>query len=92
MLQAARWYEDQSAGLGFRLFNKVYVAVDEIPSWPDTAPPVPGWDKQPTLRSKRLQTFPYRVIYYVTDTQIVVVAYAHTRREASYWQHRIGLT
>ena len=89
LLEAARWYESQSIGLGFRLFEAVDAAIDEILTWPDAAPIVSGLTGQPVLRSKRVQTFPYRAIYFVTDTQIVIVAYAHVRREAGYWQHRV---
>lgn len=33
--------------------------------------------------------FPYRIVYYVTDTSIVILAYAHQRRQPDYWQHRL---
>jgi len=87
--EAARWYENQSAGLGFKLFDAVDAAVDEILSWPEAAPIVPGRNGQSALRSKRVQRFPYRVIYFVKDEQIVIVAYAHARRKAGYWRHRV---
>ena len=49
----------------------------------------PGWDEEPVVRSKRVRVFPYRVLYYLTDTSVVIVAYAHTRRKPRYWQHRL---
>ena len=33
--------------------------------------------------------FPYRVIYYLTDTGVVIVVYAYNRRTPGYWQHRL---
>lgn len=32
------------------------------------------------------QTFPYTIIYRVTDTTVVVLAAAHQRREWGYWR------
>lgn len=42
-----------------------------------------------TVRSARVGVFPYRIVYYVTDTSIVILAYAHQRRQPDYWQHRL---
>lgn len=33
--------------------------------------------------------FPYRVLYYLTDTSFVILAYAHNRRKPKYWDHRL---
>lgn len=33
--------------------------------------------------------FPFRVLYYVTDTSIVVLAYAHHRRHPDFWKSRV---
>lgn len=41
------------------------------------------------VRSASVKVFPYRVIYYLTDTSVVIVAYAHNRRKPDYWQHRL---
>jgi hypothetical protein len=30
------------------------------------------------------------VLYYLTDTSVVIVAYAHARRKPGYWRHRIS--
>ncbi len=57
--------------------------------WPLSAPAYPGWEGTPLVRSMRVRDFPYRVMYYVTDTTIVVLAYVHNRRMPGYWRHRI---
>ena len=64
-------------------------AVLGVLDWPRAAPVFPGWDEEPVVRSKRVRVFPYRVLYYLTDTSVVIVAYAHTRRKPRYWQHRL---
>lgn len=32
---------------------------------------------------------PYGVVYYATDSEIVIVAYAHEKRRPGYWKHRV---
>jgi len=89
-LQAAiRWYENEQAGLGARFLDTIDLAVSDIVTWPNAAPQVPGWHGAPLLRTKRVPVFPYRIIYYATDTQVVIVAYAHQRRRAGYWLDRL---
>ena len=34
--------------------------------------------------------FPYRIVYYVTESDIVIVAFMHNRRGPGYWMGRIG--
>lgn len=34
--------------------------------------------------------FPYRVVYLVHEDELVIVAYAHDRREPGYWDRRMG--
>lgn len=56
---------------------------------PEAWPPVSGGDRKPIVRRKGVAGFPYGVIYYTTDSEIVIVAYAHERRHPGYWKHRI---
>ena len=87
--EAAFWYDDERAGLGTDFYDAVDEAIAYIRDCPEAAPVFPGWDEEPTIRSKRVRTFPYRVIYYVTGTTIMIVAYSHNRRRPGYWQHRL---
>ena len=29
------------------------------------------------------------LLYYLTDAEVVIVAYAHNRRKPRYWEHRL---
>ncbi|SJM60896.1 hypothetical protein [Gulosibacter sp. 10] len=40
-------------------------------------------------RSRSVRVFPYRVLYYFTDTGVMIVAYAHHRHGPGYWRHRL---
>ncbi len=41
------------------------------------------------IRSRSVARFPYDIIYFVTDEEIVIVAYASEKREPSYWVNRL---
>lgn len=87
---AANWYDDEQPGLGDDFYDAIDEALQSILDWPLSAPVFPGWDDTPEVRTMAVHVFPYRVMYYVTDTSIVVLAYAHHRRKPGYWQHRLG--
>lgn len=88
-LDAVDYYDRQRAGLGSELIERFDLAVKEIEEAPEAWPMVPDWDSQPVVRSHRVQTFRYRVVYYVRDDKVIIVAYAHTSREPGYWRHRV---
>lgn len=83
------WYDDQSPGVADELESSVAATVSRVLAWPTAAPIFPNWDREPTVRSRRVVGFPYRVIYYLTDAELVIVAYAHQRRKPRYWEHRL---
>lgn len=87
--EAAKWYDDEVRGLGDDFITAIDEALRHIVEWPLAAPAFPGWDETPPIRHAQVRAFPYRVVYYVSDTSIVIVAYAHQRREPGYWQHRL---
>lgn len=88
-LDAVRYYHGERAGLGDDLVERFRVAVRDIVDSPDAWPPVPGWDEDPLIRSRRVGVFPYRVVYYLRGDEVVILAYAHDRRRPGYWRHRI---
>ncbi|MBN9613833.1 MAG: type II toxin-antitoxin system RelE/ParE family toxin [Actinobacteria bacterium] len=87
---AANWYEDQQIGLGDDFAELVEEAIDLILEWPRIAPIFPGWDREPVVRAQAVSRFPYRVLYYLTDQDVVILAVAHNRRKPGYWTSRIG--
>lgn len=86
---AANWYDDEQPGLGHDFYDAIDDALQHMLDWPFSAPVFPGWQDAPQVRSMRVRVFPYRVLYYVTDTSIVILAYAHHRRKPGHWQHRL---
>lgn len=86
---AVEWYEARESGLGISLVGHATAARQSIAEWPNAWPMFPGWDREPVVRSKRLDVFPYRVVYFVDMDELVILAYAHERLSPGYWLHRL---
>jgi len=83
----ANWYGDPATGQ--ELLDAAREARQSIAAMPNAWPPVRDWDREPVVRRKRVTGFPYGVIYYVNDIEVVIVAYAHEKRLPGYWKHRL---
>jgi len=89
-LAATRWYGDRQAGLGIQLNTAVQDTVDSIVSWPESAPIWPGWNRLPVVRAVHLPDhWPYRIVYFVDDTTLWVIAVAPDKRLPEYWKSRV---
>jgi plasmid stabilization system protein ParE len=84
------WYDDRQTGLGDRFETEVLGAVDESAGTPQAWPVWPGWDREPLVRSKGVSDFPHRVVYFVRDDTLIVVAVAHAKRKPGYWRDRVA--
>lgn len=85
---AIRWYEQERAGLGSLLLDRAEQARRDIAGWPDASPPARTLGDGTVLRSKAIHGFPYRIIYTVEPAGVLILAYAHERREPGFWAHR----
>ncbi len=88
-LDAVRYYETTEAGLGDEFDIEVAKAVGDIQWKPDAWPKFPGWDRLPVVRSRKVDVFPYRVVYFVRDDELLIVAFAHQSRRPGYWKQRV---
>ena len=79
--EAMAFYEQQSPGLESDLLIAVEQAVERIQEHPQIAPLY----KETTLRSFKLQRFPYAVFYTELEKDIWIVAIAHEKRRPDYW-------
>ncbi len=86
------WYDAREFGLGERLEIAVRAAIDAAVDSPDSWAVWPGWQREPVVRSKRVDDFPYRVVYFVHDDLLMVVAVAHAKRRPGYWRERVAST
>jgi|SRR5206468_11166286 len=80
---AARWYEDERAGLAERFVSDVDRTFARIREWPLQFPTVSG-----DIRRALLHTFPYAVYFRASDEMVVVLAVLHLRRNPRVWRAR----
>lgn len=86
---AANWYDDEQPGLGTDFYDAVDDALRRILERPASAAIFPGWQGTLEVRSMHVRRFPYRVLYYITETTIVILAYSNEHRRPGYWQDRL---
>lgn len=85
------WYDDRDPAVGSRFVEAIRAAIDSMVEDPAAWPILPGWDREPIVRSRGVSGFPYRVVYFVWDDVLTIVAVAHAKRRPGYWQSRVGL-
>lgn len=86
---AIDWYDERELGLGDRFEVHVLGAVDDSAGTPEAWPVWPGLDIQPVVRSKGVTDFPFRVVYFLDDDLLMIVAVAHSKRRPGYWRERV---
>lgn len=74
-LDAQAWYEARATGLGLEFARAVEVAVSRLLRSPLAFPVVDG-----ELRSLATRRFPYSLIYYASDDEVVISSPSRTRR------------
>jgi plasmid stabilization system protein ParE len=84
MNEAAKYYQSKTAGLGIDYLSEVERAVASITQSPTTWPEV-----ERELRRRLVRRFPFGILYYVDQKEIVIVAVAHLRRKPGYWKKRL---
>ncbi|MGI8521886.1 MAG: type II toxin-antitoxin system RelE/ParE family toxin [Nocardioidaceae bacterium] len=83
------WYDEREDGVGARFEVAVREAIDAAVDSPESWAVWPGWDREPMVRSKGVGGFPYRVVYFVDDDLLTIVAIAHAKRRPGYWRERL---
>lgn len=83
------WFEGREIGLGERCDGAVRSAIKDAVLSPEAWPKWQGWDREPAVRSRAVDKFPYRVVYFVADELVIVLAVAHEKRRPGYWRDRV---
>lgn len=84
-----QWYENESVGLGDRLWAEIQGILSLIAEFPSIGETVRHLDVREIVRRAPLRHFPFRVVYREYIEYIEVVALAHTSREPRYWRSRL---
>jgi plasmid stabilization system protein ParE len=88
LFEAMMYYEDRRQGLGADFYDRVAETMRNIGEYPLQFPIYEGQRSSREFRRARVARFPYIVVYETRETEILVVAVAHTSRDAGYWEHR----
>lgn len=85
---AIAWYDQGGQNRGVAFEAAVNGIIDRCLEWPGSAAvvPVPGSERD--FRHARVPRSHYRVVYYIADDILTVVAIAHERRLPLYWADR----
>jgi plasmid stabilization system protein ParE len=83
--EAVHWYETQQISLGGKLFDAVADAVNLIQRHPGIGKPV---SRKSQTRQLLVEGFPFQIVYYLTESEIAIVAVAHAKRRPGYWKNR----
>jgi plasmid stabilization system protein ParE len=82
--EAAAWYEQRRRGLSSDFITVVDAAIRTVHRYPFRYPLI---FKQ--ARHLVLKGFPYSIIFFVTDDEVVIVSCFHERRAPRDWQDRL---
>lgn len=85
---AIRWYEQERPGLGAEFESAVDVALSLLESDPIPSVPALGVPGRRGVRRLVLRRFPFDVVFTLSPSKALVVAFAHHSRRPGYWQHR----
>ncbi|NOT61931.1 MAG: type II toxin-antitoxin system RelE/ParE family toxin [Acidobacteria bacterium] len=83
MDDAYDWYELQNPGLGATFQQAVLTSLRKIQQHPFSYQVI--YDE---TRHAPLNRFPYVLLYFVTDTTVVITACFHDKRDPNIWQSR----
>jgi plasmid stabilization system protein ParE len=83
--EAVAYFDEQRSGLGDRFEQDLADIVAFVTEHPRTGKPLTQ-----RVRSIRLRTFRYNLIYVIDGEEVVIVAVAHHRRRPAYWRNRLG--
>ena len=88
-LEAATWYEIQQPGLGTRFHEALGNRMDDIAENPLRFARLETVRTSVNVRRAQLARFPYRVIFKLAPSEIVIIAVVHAKRRPGYWMSRL---
>lgn len=88
LTDAASWYESKQPGLGIALLDLIDKTVERLCSGVLPSSPVPRVPKAKGARRVLLRRFPFSIVFYEREKEIVVIAFAHSSRRPGYWRSR----
>lgn len=82
--EAWLWYEEKQVGLGDDFLVSLETSINHI-----THNPLLFEIKFQDLHVAPVKRFPYKIIYYLQENRITVIAVFHTSRNPTIWEERV---
>jgi len=77
------YYEECQTNLGLEFAHEVYKTIQRVISFPD------AWQKlNEDIRRCLTNRFPFGIIYYQKDDEIIILAVMQLQRKPNYWKTR----
>lgn len=89
VFDAIDWYDARVAGLGQQFAEQVRAFVSRVLRHPRLHARVTRGVAGREFREGMLKVFPYRVVYEVTATEIVIYCVTHARAKSQPWRRRL---
>jgi toxin ParE1/3/4 len=87
---ATTWYEREREGLGLDLAREVRAVYQHLAgARRGIGVVVPALPKRSPVRRLFLTSFPYAIVFVVTDDVVHILAVAHLKRVPDYWRPRL---
>ena len=77
------WYAKRSTGAAIGFAAEIDAAIEMIKADPPRFPKTFAGCQRCSV-----ERYPYSVVFYRNGGEIVIVAFAHSKRRPAYWQHR----
>jgi len=77
-----------SRAWGVAFLDLIDDVIDRLCSCLLPSSPVPGVKIAKDARRVLLKRFPYSIVFYERENQIVIIAFAHSSRRPGYWRSR----
>ena len=87
-IEAATWYEHESAGLGLEFAHAIDAAIDLLADEIVPLTAMPGAAGARGAKRLVLKRFPYDIVILERPEEFLVVAVAHHSRRPGYWRDR----
>jgi toxin ParE1/3/4 len=85
LIEAAKFYQRRSKGLGEHFLREFDAAVTQIQASPERWAVVEG-----DLRCHTMKRFPFGIYYRVRDDKLHILVVKHHSRHPDYWRHRLS--
>ena len=84
LFQAVDFYNGRESGVGFRFLDAVDATIRQIAVDPSSGPFVGK-----RVQRRPVHDFPYDVLYFDHESEVIIVTIRHYSRRDDYWQDRL---